>query len=172
MPNPVSNIYRLNPDNVQEYKVVTNNATASEGRNSGAAISVATRRGTNDYHGTVQEFMRNTALNSRDWFSNALGTEKPEIKFHQYGFEVGGPIKKNKTHFFGSWQGQNIKFTQPIDQSFGVPTVYTPSARSGVYRYFVANPTTPFVLNGLTITRNVPQLVDGSGALAPGRAQL
>jgi len=48
VPNPTSNIYRLNPDNVQEYKVVTNNATASEGRNSGAAISVATRRGTKE----------------------------------------------------------------------------------------------------------------------------
>jgi hypothetical protein len=169
VPNPTSNIYRLNPDNVQEYKVVTNNATASEGRNSGAAISIATRRGTNDFHGTVQEFMRNTALNANEWFTNALGTEKPEIKFHQYGFEVGGPIRKNKTHFFGSWQGQNIKFTQPIDTSFGIPTIYTPSARAGVYRYFVANPTTPFVLNGLTITRNVPQLVDPkTGALAPG----
>ncbi len=169
VPNPVSNIYRLNPDNVQEYKVVTNNATASEGRNSGAAISVATRRGGNDFHGTVQEFMRNTALNSRDWFSNALGTQKPEIKLHQYGFEVGGPIKKNKTHFFGSWQGQSIKFTQPIDQSFGIPSIYTPSARAGAYRYFVADPQTPFVLNGLTITRNVPQLVDAkTGALAPG----
>ncbi len=169
VPNPVSNIYRLNPDNVQEYKVVTNNATASEGRNSGAAISVATRRGGNDFHGTIQEFARNTALNSKDWFSNALGTQKPEIKLHSYGFEVGGPIKKNKTHFFGSWQGQNIKFTQPLDQTFGTPTIYTPSALAGVYRYFVADPKTPFVLNGQTITRNVPQLVDPkTGALAAG----
>lgn len=169
VPNPISNIYRLNPDNVQEYKVVTNNATAAEGRNSGAAISVATRRGTNQFHGTVFEFARNTALNSKDWFANALGTEKPEIKMHQYGFEVGGPIKQNRTHFFGSWQGQNIKFTQPIDQSFGVPSIYTPTAQAGVFRYFVADPTTPFVLKGQTITRNVPQLVDPkTGALAAG----
>jgi hypothetical protein len=169
VPNPVSNIYRLNPDNVQEYKVVTNNATASEGRNSGAAISVATRRGTNQFHGTVFEFARNTALNSRDWFSNALDTEKPEVKMHSYGFEVGGPIRRNKTHFFGSWQGQNIKFTQPIDQTFGIPSVYTPTALSGVYRYFVADPKNPFVLNGQTITRNSPLLVDQkTGALAAG----
>ncbi len=166
VPNPVSNIYRLNPDNVQEYKVVTNNATASEGRNSGASISVATRRGTNDYHGTLFEFMRNTALNSRDWFSNAQGTLKPEIKMHQYGVEAGGPIRKNKTHFFASWQGQNIKFTQPIDQSFGVPSIYTPSALAGAYRYWVASPTTPFAIDGQAITRNTPLLVDSrTGAL-------
>src|SRR5882672_4276262 len=56
----VPNLYRLNPDNVQEYKVTTNNATPEEGRNSGASVSVATRSGTNDFHGTAFEFLRNT----------------------------------------------------------------------------------------------------------------
>lgn len=169
VPNPVSNLYRLNPDNVQEYKVTTNNATPEEGRNSGASVSVATRAGTNEFHGTLYEFFRNTALNSNEWFANAQGTPKPEIKLHQYGFEVGGPIKKNKTFFFGSWQGQNVKFAQPIDQTFGVPTLYTPSALSGTYRYFVADPRTPFVLDGQTITRNTPLLVDtATGSLRSG----
>ena len=169
VPNPVSNLYRLNPDNVQEYKVVTNNATPEQGRNSGASVSVATRGGTNEYHGTVYEFFRNTALNSNEFFANANATPKPDIKLHQYGFEVGGPIRKNKTFFFGSWEGQNVKFTQPIDQTFGIPSLYTPTALTGVYRYFVADPTTPFVLNGQTITRNTPLLVDrNTGALLPG----
>lgn len=169
VPNPVSNIYRINPDNVQEYKVVTNNASAEEGRNSGASVSIATRRGTNAFHGTVFEFARNTALNASDWFANALGTEKPDIKLHQYGFEIGGPIIKNKTHFFGSWQGQNVKFTQPIDQSFGIPDVYTATARAGVYRYWVADPTKPFVIDGQTIRQNSPLLVDPrTGALRDG----
>ncbi|MGI8783981.1 MAG: TonB-dependent receptor domain-containing protein [Acidobacteriota bacterium] len=169
VPNPVSNLYRLTPDNVREYKVTTNNATAEEGRNSGASVSVATRGGTNEFHGTVYEFARNTALNSNDWFANAQGTPKPDIKMHQYGFEGGGPIRKNKTFFFGSWQGQNVKFTQPIDQTFGIPILYTPSALSGNYRYFVADPKTPFVFNGQTITRNTPLLVDrATGALLPG----
>ncbi|HEV8133007.1 MAG TPA: TonB-dependent receptor [Acidobacteriota bacterium] len=169
VPNPVSNLYRLNPDNVREYKVTTNNATPEEGRNSGASVSVATRGGTNELHGTVYEFARNTAFNSNEFFANAQGTPKPEIRLHQYGFEVGGPIKKNKTFFFGSWQGQNVKFNQPIDQTFGVPIIYTPLALSGVYRYFVADPKSPFVLNGQTITRNTPLLVDrNTGALVAG----
>src|SRR5438309_9432412 len=92
VPNPVSNLYRINPDNIQEYKVTTNNATAEEGRNSGASVSVATRAGTNEYHGTVFEFARNTALNANDFFTNAKGSEKPDIKLHQYGLEGGGPI--------------------------------------------------------------------------------
>src|SRR5206468_6707452 len=73
VPNPISNLYRLNPDNVQEYKVTTNNATPEEGRNSGASVSVATRGGTNQFHGTAYEFFRNTALNSNEFFANALG---------------------------------------------------------------------------------------------------
>src|SRR5881396_1734209 len=56
VPNPLSNLYRITPDNVQEYKVTTNNATAEEGRNSGASISVATRTGTNQFHVTLFEF--------------------------------------------------------------------------------------------------------------------
>ncbi|HKC86736.1 MAG TPA: TonB-dependent receptor, partial [Blastocatellia bacterium] len=146
----------INPDNIQEYKVTTNNATAEEGRNSGASISIATRGGTNEYHGTVWEFMRNTALNSNDFFVNAKGSTKPEVKLHQYGLEGGGPIIKNKTFFFGSWQGQNVKFTQPIDQTFGFPSIYTPSMLAGKYRY----------LKGGV---NTPSLVDPkTGALAPG----
>ncbi len=169
VPNPMSNLYRLNPDNVQEYKVTTSNATPEEGRNSGASISVATRTGTNDLHGTLFEFARNTALNSNEWFANAMKTAKPEIKLHQFGGEVGGPIIKNKTFFFVSLQGQNAKFSQPIDQTYGIPTLFTPSALSGNYRYFVADPANPFVLNGQTITRNTPLLVDpDTGAYRSG----
>src|SRR2546427_3823087 len=170
VPNPVSNLYRLNPDNVQEYKVTTNNATPEEGRNSGASVSAATRSGTNQFHGTVFEFVRNTALNANEFFASAQGTPKPEIKLHQFGFEAGGPIRKSKTFFFGSWQGQNTKFAQPIDQTFGgIPRMYTPAALSGIFRYFVADPVNPLVLNGQTITRNSPLLVDpATGAYRPG----
>jgi hypothetical protein len=169
VPNPVSNLYRINPDNIQEYKVTTNNATAEEGRNSGASISIATRSGTNEYHGTVFEFARNTALNANDFFANARGTQKPDVKLHQYGVEGGGPILKNKTFFFGSWQGQNVKFTQPIDQTFGFPVLYTQSVLAGKYRYFKADPNNPFKINGVTITRNDPLLVDPkTGAYVAG----
>ena len=150
VPNPVSNLYRINPDNVQEYKVTTNNATAEEGRNSGASIAIATRSGTNDFHGTIWEFFRNTALNANDFFANARGTAKPDIKLHQYGVEGGGPIRKNKTFFFGSWQGQNVKFTQPIDQTFGFPVIYTPSVLAGKYRYFKGGTNSPALVDPKT----------------------
>ncbi|MDQ2898559.1 MAG: TonB-dependent receptor [Acidobacteriota bacterium] len=170
VPNPVSNLYRLNPDNVEEYKVTTNNATPEEGRNSGASTAIATRSGTNQIHGVAFEFLRNTDLNANDFFANAQGTPKPDIKLHQFGFEVGGPIIKNKTFFFGGWQQQQAKFTQPVDQTLGnIPVVYTPEALAGNFRYFVPDPNNAFVLNGQKITRTVPQLVNGaSGALQPG----
>ena len=84
----------------------------------------------------------------------------------QFGFETGGPIKKNKTFFLGSYQYNRVDFTQPVDQTFGVPIVYTPQARSGIFRYFVPDPANPLVINGSTITRNSTLLVDPTtGAL-------
>ncbi|MFN2531011.1 MAG: carboxypeptidase regulatory-like domain-containing protein [Pyrinomonadaceae bacterium] len=166
VPNPVSNLYRINPDNVQEFKVTTNNATAEEGRNSGASISIATRSGTSDFHGTGFIFFRNDALNSNEWYANAQKGPKPVIRMGQGGFEVGGPIRKNKTFFFGSWQYNRVDFTQPIDQTFGFPITYTAEARSGIFRYFVPDPANPLVIGGTTITRNSSLLVNPtSGAL-------
>lgn len=170
VPNPTNNVYRLTPDNIQEYKVTTSNPSPDEGRNSGASVSIATRSGTNQLHGTLYHFLRNTALNSNDFFARALETPKPDLKLNQYGFEIGGPLRKNKTFFFGSWQGQKINFKQPIDQVFGGPPIlYTPEALNGRFRYFKANPSSPLVLDGVTITRNATQLVDSrTGALRPG----
>src|SRR6266481_3037456 len=177
VPNPVSNLYRINPDNVQEFRVTTNNATAEEGRNSGASISIATRSGTSDFHGTGFFFFRNEALNSNEFFANAQNTPKPKIRMGQYGLEVGGPIKKNKTFFFGSLQSNRIDFTQPIDQTFGIPIVYTPEARNGVFRYFAPDPTCNattgagncFKIGNTIITRNNTLLVDPrTGAYAAG----
>ena len=168
-PNPTSNIFRLNPDNVQEFKVTTSNPSAEEGRNSGANVSIATRSGTNQFHGSAFEFFRNTALNAQEWYANAQGGQKPLIQLNQYGFEVGGPIRKNKTFFFGSWQGQKVNFSDPIDKTFGAVSLYTPTALSGIYRYFVPNPASPLVIGGQKITQNSVLLVDPkTGALAPG----
>src|SRR6266850_2003209 len=166
VPNPVSNLYRINPDNVQEFKVTTNNATAEEGRNSGASISIATRSGTSEFHGTGFFFLRNEALNSNEWYANAQKNLKPLIRMDQYGFEGSGPIKKNKTFFFGSYGYNRVDFTQPIDQTFGFPTVYTAEARSGIFRYFVPDPAHPFTVGNTTVLRNSSLLVNPStGAL-------
>src|SRR5215813_215193 len=166
VPNPVSNLYRITPDNIQEYKVTTNNATAEEGRNSGASISIATRAGTSEFHGTGFFFLRNEALNSNEWYQNALKNPKPLIRMQQFGYEMSGPIKKNKTFFFGSYGYNRVNFTQPIDQTFGFPVVYTAQARAGIFRYFVPDPNNDLIIGGQKITRNNPLLVDPStGAL-------
>ena len=152
--NAMNNIYRLNPDAVQEYKVVTSNPTAEIGRNSGANTSIATRSGTNQFHGTAYEFLRNTDLDSNEFFSNANGTPKPDLKMNQFGFNVGGPIRKNKTFFFASWQDTMTNYSEPISKAYGTDYVYTPTALAGNFRYFVANPKQPFVFLGQTITSN------------------
>ncbi|MEO8369688.1 MAG: TonB-dependent receptor [Candidatus Solibacter sp.] len=168
-PNPTNNIFRLNPDNVQEFKVTTSNPSPEEGRNSGANVSIATRSGTNQIHGTMFEFFRNTALNANEFYANAQGGAKPLIQLNQYGFEVGGPIRKNKTFIFGSWQGQKVNFADPIDKTFGTVNLYSAAALSGVYRYFVVDPNTPFSVNGQRITQNTPLLIDPrTGQLASG----
>lgn len=168
VPNPLSNLYRLTPDNVQEYKVTTSNPSAEEGRNSGANISIATRSGQNAVHGTLFEFLRNTALNSNEFFASAQRTPKPEIKMNQFGGQLSGPIIRNKTFFFFSYAGQKINTAQPIDQTFGVPGIYTPTARAGIFRYWIADPVNPQKINGQAITANSPLLVDPhTGALAP-----
>ncbi len=168
-PNPTQNLFRLNPDNVQEFKVTTQNPSADEGRNSGANVSVATRSGTNQFHGTAFEFFRNTKLNANEFYSNAQGLEKPIIKLNQYGLELGGPIKRNKTFFFGSWQGQKVNFADPIDKSFGTVSLYQRSALDGIFKYFVVDNRNPFTVNGQRVTQNTPILLTGpGGGYAPG----
>lgn len=168
VPTATNNVFRINPDMIREYKVTTNNATAEEGRNSGASISIATRRGGNDFHGTGFYFFRNEALNSREFYANAQGTEKRLVRLNQWGVELSGPIKKEKTFFFASYQSNNIYTTQPIDTSFGVPILYSPTALSGIFRFFIADPTTPFLIDGQRITQNSPLLVNPqTGALRP-----
>ncbi len=108
VPNPVSNLYRLTPDNIQEFKVTTSNQTPEEGRNSGASISIATRQGSNAFHGTAFWFLRNTDLNSNEFYANAQNGAKPDIKMNQYGAELSGPIRRNKTFFFFSWADQKL----------------------------------------------------------------
>ncbi len=166
VPNPQSNIQRLNPDNVQEFRTVTLDPTAEFGRNSGANVMVATRPGGNDLHGAVFYFNRNTDYNANEWFQNYSGQPRPNLKLNQYGFDIGGPIIKKKTFFFGSFQNNAILQTAPIATSLGIPEVYTPLARSGIFRYVVGTVTA----NGKSFTRNSPGLVDASGNLLPGIA--
>jgi hypothetical protein len=165
VPNPQGNIQRLNPDNVQEFRTVTLGATAETGRNSGANVMVATRSGSNSIHGALYYFNRNTDYNANEWFNNFTGQPRPDLKLNQYGFDVGGPIRKNKTFFFGSFQNNNIQQTSPIAAALGsAPTVYTSAARSGIFRFVRGTVTA----NGITFSQNDRRMVDAGGNLLPG----
>ncbi len=164
VPNPQSNIQRLNPDNVQEFRTVTLGATAETGRNSGANVMIATKPGSNGVHGDVYEFLRNNALNSNEWYNTAQHIHLPKLNMNQFGFDVGGPLIKNKTFWFGSFQHNIIKESAPIASFFGIPTTYTPTLRNGIFRYVKGT----VVANGVSLTKNDPRLVDASGNLVTG----
>jgi hypothetical protein len=86
------------PDAIQELKIQTSNFTADSGRNPGANITIVSKQGTNDFHGSAWEFLRNDNLNARSFFE----TTRPELIRNQYGAAAGGPIRKNKLFVFGT----------------------------------------------------------------------
>lgn len=94
-----------NPDGLQEFKVQTALYDAAYGRYGGANVSAITKSGTNSYHGTMFEFLRNDVLNANDFFLKRVGRPRATLKQNQFGFSVGGPIQKDKLFFFGSYQG-------------------------------------------------------------------
>jgi hypothetical protein len=87
-------------DAMQEFRVISNNYSAEYGHSTGGIIALSTRSGTNDFHGSLFEFARNNALDARNFFAAAT----PPLNLHQFGGSLGGPIKKDKTHFFASWE--------------------------------------------------------------------
>jgi len=94
-----------NPDSVQEFKVQTALYDAGFGRYGGASVSLITKTGGDTFHGTLFEFLRNEVLNANDFFLNQAGQPRPILKQNQFGLAFGGPIRKDKLLFFGSYQG-------------------------------------------------------------------
>lgn len=112
-----------NPDAVQEFKILTNNYDAQFGRSSGGIVNQVVKSGTNRIHGSAFEFLRNDALNARDFFLQQRATFKRNV----FGGTMGGPIKKNKTFIFGSYQGARRREGQILPQL----TVLSPAERNG-----------------------------------------
>lgn len=111
-----------NPDTIQEFKVQTGLSDTAYGRNAGASVDVVTKAGSNDFHGSVFEFLRNDALNANDFFLNQTNTAKPALKQNQFGGTFGGPVVKNKLLFFGSYQG-----TRQVNGVQGRQTIVLPA---------------------------------------------
>jgi hypothetical protein len=143
------------PDAIEEFRVISNTFDAEYGRNSGAVVNVVTKSGTNQWHGNVYEYFRNKVLNAQGYFN----TVKPQFNQNQFGGTFGGPIKKDRTFFFTSFEGRRVR--QGISgQTVVVPT---PDQRSGNFATTdgslggsisagtITNPIVPFL----------PQVLDG-----------
>jgi hypothetical protein len=98
-------LYTPSVDAVQEFKMMQNNYTAEEGFTGNTYINVVLRSGTNAYHGSVYEFLRNDKLDANNFFTNKAGGKLPPLRRNQYGATFGGPIRKDKTFFFVDWEG-------------------------------------------------------------------
>src|SRR5438874_5595745 len=95
----------LGVDGVREFQVLTANYGSEYGGTSGGVINMVTKSGTNQFHGTVYEFLRNSALDAAAWEDNAYGNGKVPFKRNQFGFSVGGPVRKDRTFFFFNYEG-------------------------------------------------------------------
>jgi hypothetical protein len=140
-------------DAMEEFKLNINAYSPEYGRSNGGTVVVIGKSGTNDFHGTVFEFIRNEDLNARNYFAPAGA--KPEVRRNQDGFTIGGPIRKNKTFFFADWQGTRLR-TGTTRQSV-VPTV---AQRNGVFSTAIYDPSTsprtPFPANTIPTSRFDP----------------
>lgn len=106
------------PDAIQEFRVLTNTFDAEYGRNSGSVVNVVTKSGTNQVHGDFYEYFRNTVLDANTFFNNANSFPVPDFKQNQFGGTLGGPIRKNRTFIFGSYEGRRIRQGIPSGQVF------------------------------------------------------
>jgi len=111
------------PDSIQEFRVLTNTFDAEYGRNSGSVVHVITKSGTNDWHGNLYEFFRNTKLNANPYCGADISLcDKPQFNQNQFGGTFGGPVKKDRTFFFTSYEGRRIR------QGIRSPLVTVPTA--------------------------------------------
>jgi hypothetical protein len=118
----------LNPDAVEQFRIVTNNLSAEYGRSAGALISVVSKGGTNELHGSAFWFLRNDNLDASNTFEARTGSQ-PEFKRNQFGATLGGPVVRNRLFYFLSYQG--LRLRQPQQRQ---ATVETPEFRDFVLR--------------------------------------
>lgn len=147
--------YTPNSDAIQEFNLITQNASADFGNFQGGIISVTIKSGTNQFHGDAFEFFRNDKLNANSWENNWQGNRKAAMRWNQFGGVVGGPIKKDKLFFFADYQG--MRYDIPV--SVGPTTVFTAAERNGDFSALLTAPT-PYQLKN-------PKALDANGNPTP-----
>ena len=153
-------VVQPSPDAVQEFKVQTNNFSAEYGRAGGAVINASLRSGTNAFHGSAYEYLRNTSLNAVGFFKPTRG-QKPTLIQNQFGFTIGGPIIKDKTFFFLDYEGFR-RITRTLNGN--IQTIPTVTNRSGIFTKDVIAPFTFVDSNGVTQTKGTTYL---AGTVVP-----
>jgi Carboxypeptidase regulatory-like domain len=134
-PEPGQVAYFPVVDAIEEFRVDTNSYSAEYGRSNGGVIMVNHKSGSNEFHGSVFEFLRNEAINARNLF--ATTGPKPRFRRNQYGFVFGGPIQRNKTFFFADYQGTRLQVGTPRPS-----TVPTSLQRQGIFSTPIYDPAT------------------------------
>jgi hypothetical protein len=120
---------------LQEFKIQTNAYSAEFGRSSGAVVNATIKSGTNTVRGSVYEFLRNDHLDANNFFSNALGTAKPKRERNQFGGAAGGPLVKNRTFWFGDYEG--LRDLEGVPRVRQVPTA---AEKAGLFSSVVVDP--------------------------------
>ncbi|MEP7366129.1 MAG: carboxypeptidase regulatory-like domain-containing protein, partial [Acidobacteriota bacterium] len=118
---------------IQEFKVQTGNFSAEYGSSAGGVVSVVTKSGTNEIHGSVFNFLRNSAIGARDFF--APPGPVPHLSYNQFGGSLGGPVKKNKAFLFGAYQGTEIR-----QQQTNISTVPSAAMKNGAFPNVIFDP--------------------------------
>jgi len=162
-------IFDPNPDAVAEFRILTNNYTAEYGRSGGGTVSVVTKSGTNQLHGSLFDYLRNDAFNASDYFDIQNGRPRPVLKRNQFGGTFGGPVViphlvngKDKLFFFFAYQGQ--RQVQVVNE--GNITVYTPAELGGDFS--AVNSSGPFAGAISTFLQSNPFFQPNSALAARG----
>jgi hypothetical protein len=129
-----SPVLRLNTEAIEEFRVTTINANASQGRSSGAQISLVTKGGTNQLRGAIFLTGRRTAWTAKDFFNNRNGVERPKLDRNVFGGAIGGPIWKNRAFFFYSYEGK-----RSTEDATVLRIVPLPSLGQGIVRFRTTN---------------------------------
>jgi len=114
--------YSPQVEEVQQFRIQTSNFSAEYANSGGGVINVVSKSGTNEFHGSLFDYFRNDALSANDFFSNSSGRARPVLRYNQFGGTVGGPIIKNRTFFFFSYEGLRQK--SPTIATTSVPTEF------------------------------------------------
>jgi len=118
-----ASVLRVTRDSLQEFRVTTTNPNAEQGRSSGAQVSLVTRSGSNQWHGSLFEIHRNTVTTANDFFNNAAGVERPQLLRNIFGGSVGGPIKKDRAFFFFTYEGFREATATSVVREVPLPTL-------------------------------------------------